>query len=256
MNFHSLLRLYAKLVIIMIFCSLTYRAEAQTVRETSLINLQSSIDCGAWSDSLAIYPLKGQEVSLKVDVVNATSIRWYRIIPDTSRMYKNANFPWEDNAYKWVGFAKIRYSRHEIVEARDKLQYTVITANDSGSGLTGSYWYQVEVEKDDEVRRSAGLKESDHRGLSPQVFRLSIRDGEGFLGYVSSFFNVPGVFGSATYQSTNYIGTDCADVMMAAYSRWRNIPLNKNYNVAMLVSEWPKVGEFNLRRGGPSKKVE
>jgi len=222
--------------------------------------------------------LKGQKLVLKVDKIPAAHIRWFQIIPDTSKPYKNANFPWDENPYQWVGFARIDYQRKKITQFRgcwevqpfdikqdsefvkeDSPLYNPSKEADIKSKFyckdAGSFWFQAEVLKDGIVYRSAGIEDSDKRGLSPQVFRVSIRQEPGYIGYLTSFFNVPGLFGSVTYQSNNYIGVDCADVLMAAYGKWKNKPIEKNYNVAMLVNQWPKVEEFDLRNGTPNKKL-
>jgi hypothetical protein len=231
--------------------------------------IQSSINGGPWVKSTAIYPLKGQKVALKVDKISGDKIRWYQIIPDTSKIYKNANMPWEkDDAYKWIGLAKIDYQRKELtgfqgrwqIEPFGKENDTSVRDRKSSSSRSswdkaanskfyhedvGSFWFQVEVKKEGVIYRSAGIEDSDKKGLSPKVFRVSVRDGEGYIGYLTSFFNVPALFGSVTYQSNNYIGVDCADVLVAA-----------NYNVAMLVSQWAKVQEFDLLEGIANKQLK
>ena len=241
------------------------------------IVIQSRINNRPWMKKTAIYPIKGQKVAMRVDEIPGANIRWFQIIPDTSKIYKNANFPWEQNPYQWAGFAKIDYYRKELVQFRG--HWEIKPFYNEGSGFrhressvsvgslnqalnsrfyheaVGSFWFQVQVEKEGTIYRSAGVEDSDHRGLSPQVFRISIRDGQGYLGYLTSFFNVPGLFGSVTYQSNNYIGVDCADVLMAAYGKWKHKPIEKNYNVAMLVSQFPKVVEFDLLEGRPNKKL-
>jgi hypothetical protein len=233
------------------------------------LEILSSIDGGGWAKHAAIYPLKGQQVRLKVDNVPGADIRWFRILPDTSKTYKNANFPWEQNAYQWVGFAKMDYHRRQLKQFRGRWQIEpfeksgAATAQegrwDRGSKYyhedVGSFWFQAEVAREGVIYRSPDVEDSDEKGLSPQVFRVSIRDGEGYLGYLTSFFNVPGLFGSVTYQSENYIGVDCADVLVAACAKWRNRPMRKNYNVAMVVSEWPRIKEFDLREGAGSEQV-
>ncbi|MHC4155903.1 MAG: hypothetical protein ACYST6_13395 [Planctomycetota bacterium] len=229
----------------------------------------SSIDGGPWARHAAIYPLKGQQVRLKVDNVLGGRIRWFQIVPDTSKTYKNANFPWEQNPYQWAGFAKIDYHRGQL--GRFRSCWEIEPFGKSGSGTiqedpwnagsryyhedVGSFWFQAEVAKEGVIYRSAGVEDGDHKGLSPQVFRVSVRDGEGYLGYLTSFFNVPGLFGSVTYQSENYIGVDCADVLVAAYGKWRKRPMRRNYNVAMVVSEWPKVKEFDVQAGNTGTRV-
>ncbi|MHC4461076.1 MAG: hypothetical protein ACYS6W_02190 [Planctomycetota bacterium] len=241
--------------------------------------IQSSVNGGPWVKSAAIYPLKGQKVALKVDKISGGEIRWHQIIPDTSNIYKNANLPWEKDAYQWIGLAKIDYQRKELTGFRGRWQInpfdnennTWVRDRKSSSFRSlrskaanskfyhedvGSFWFQAEVKKEGVIYRSPGIEDSDKKGLSPKVFRVSIRDGQGYIGYLTSFFNVPALFGSVTYQSRNYIGVDCADVLVAAYGKWKNKPIEKNYNVAMLVSQWPKVREFDLLEGTPDRELQ
>ncbi len=119
----------------------------------------------------------------------------------------------------------------------------------------GSFWFHAEVASDGIIYRSPGIEDSYYRGISPKVFRMSVRSGQGYIGYLTSFFNVPGLFGSINYQSSNYIGVDCADVLMAALAAWKKKPLKKNYNVAMLVTGLTKVAEFDLSDGKTAKKL-
>jgi len=247
------------------------------------IVIQSRIDRGAWVKQTAIYPLKGQTVTLKVRKSPGGDIRWYQIFPDISKMYKNANHPWEKNAYQWVGFGKIEYHREELARFRAKWDIRIFGTSGLGSQSPGysriwkrysawlfssdedagyhhkdmgSFWFQAEVKKNGKTERTPGIEDSDKRGLSPNVFRVSVRNGEGYIGYLTSFFNVPGIFGSVPYQSNNYIGADCADMLIAAYGKWKGKSITKNYNVAMLVNKFPKVDEFELNQGNPDKKVK
>ncbi|KHD07841.1 hypothetical protein PN36_24890 [Candidatus Thiomargarita nelsonii] len=179
------------------------------------------------------------------------------------KVYKNANHPWEKNPYQWVGFGKIDYERKELTQFRgqwqiqpfkkqsdsifgDIINYFYAVNSRFYQKDVGSFWFQVEIEKRGKVRKSPGIENSDYR--APKVFRVSIRDGSGYLGYLTSFFNVPGLFGSINYQSKHYIGVDCADVLVAAYGKWKGKPLKKNYNVAMLVNKFPKRGQFDCRQ--------
>ena len=75
------------------------------------------------------------------------------------------------------------------------------------------------------------------------------------MGNLTTYFNVPGIFGSTPYQVRNYIGVDCADVLMAAYCMTKNIPLTKDYNVAMLVSKFKHVVKFKIKNGKLSKII-
>ncbi len=233
------------------------------------LTIKSSIAGARWASDAAICPLKGSKVALKVEAVPGGSVRWYRIVPDISKNYNNANWPWEDDAYQWVGFARIDYHRKELTQFRGKWRISPLPASGSLSQSAadaiigsryyrsdmGSFWFQAEIASDGKIYRSPGIEDSYDRGISPKVFRMSVRNGEGYIGYLTSFFNVPGLFGSITYQSSNYIGADCADVLMAALAAWKKKSMQKNYNVAMLVTGLTRVAEFDLSHGNTAKKL-
>ncbi len=119
----------------------------------------------------------------------------------------------------------------------------------------GSFWFQAEVDDSGTFVRSYGIEGSDKRGLNPKVFRVSRRHGKGYLGFLTSFFNVPGLFGSIPYQRHNYVGVDCADVLVAAYCKWKNTRIKKDQCVAGLVTGLPKVLESELRDGNPTRRI-
>ncbi len=240
------------------------------------VTIQSRIDDGAWQTHSAIYPLKGQQVTLKVSQVPSATVRWYQIFPNLDNMYNNANFPWEKNPYQWAGFGKIDYQRQELTQFRNQWQIRPFESDRSSlmdkfwdwwlkdsnthpprsrfyQPEIGSFWFQVEIEKQGKITQSPGIEDSNSKGLSPKVFRVSIKNSDDYVGYLTTYFNVPGIFGSTTYQSNHYIGVDCADVLVAAYGQWKGQPMRKNYNVAMLVTKLPKRSELDIINGQPSK---
>ena len=77
-----------------------------------------------------------------------------------------------------------------------------------------------------------------------------------YIGYLTTFFNVPGIFGSMPYQSRNYIGVDCADVLVAAAKIMNKEKNTKNYNVSMLVDKFKTKVKFSIDDGKPSKVLE
>ncbi|MBU6302658.1 MAG: hypothetical protein KGS60_13980 [Verrucomicrobia bacterium] len=190
-------------------------------------------------------------------------VRWYQIVPETARYYKNANHPWEPEAYAWVGFGKIDYRMVEIAGWRGKSEVQVDPAADfRGASVSpyyhpdlGSFWLQVRVEGAGKTLRSAGLEENGERNLSPAVFRLSVQTDWSYLGYLTGFFNVPGLFGSVPGQSYHYIGVDCADVLVAAHRRWKGKGEGGDVNVSMLVNEWERVAEFPVVAGVPKRAL-
>jgi len=221
------------------------------------------IDDSAWSTkSSAIYPRKGQQVRLRVEAAADAAVRWYRITAHLPKMYKNANHPWEENPYQWVGFGKIEYQRVELEQFRNQRTIALPLGESALLGDStydhadvGTFWFQVEVEHAGKIKSSPGLEANDERGISPGVFRVSVREEDGYLGYLTSFYNVPGLFGSIPYQSGNYIGVDCADVLMAALERWRGKLILKDFNVAGLARSLPKIMELEVVSGQPSEAV-
>ena len=235
---------------------------------TALV-IESSIDNGTWKTNTAISPLKGQQIALRVKNVSGASIRWYQIFPDLSTFHKNAGHFGDDKPYQWIGLDTIKYERKELSHFRDQWNIQPFTSDEQVVSSfqqnavvsmlyhtdVGSFWFQVEVERNGNIQQSAGLEKTTKMGLSRKVFRVSIRDGDDYLGYLKSFYNVPAIFGSVIYQSKHYIGVDCADVLVTAYSKWKGHSLKRNYNVANLVNRLAKRGEFDLSKGVFNKKI-
>jgi hypothetical protein len=242
--------------------------------------IEARIDGGPWLAAPAVYPLKGQKVELRVPSAPGARIRWFRILPDTATLYHNAEWPWAPrDAYRWLGFDRIGYHREPLPVAEDAWSLVLDTraglpqasvfplpADGGNAGrLTseriharhdvGSFWYQVEVVRGAHSESSPGFAPRDARGLPPRVFRVSIRDGDGFLGWLTSFFNVPAVFGSTPYQSENYIGVDCADVLMAAHHRHSSRPLKEDFNVQRLAGSLRIVAEIRVAQGTPERAL-
>jgi len=152
---------------------------------------------------------KRATVKLKFDVPGAVNVTWYQIIPDTSQYFQNADMPWEKNAYQWTGFAKIKYQLVEIPKFRNKKIVVIDTdileenrplGRNYYRSEVGSFWFQaIGKTKSGKIIKSLGIEKNDYRGISPTVFRLSCLDGKDYVGRLSSFFNVPGVFGSTTF---------------------------------------------------------
>jgi hypothetical protein len=243
-----------KLILLFIFTTSTFAKQ-----------ITYQVDNGHFKQKNFVYLKPTQKLTLKFDVKNAKSIKWYQIIPNTSKFYKNANHPWEDNPYKWVGFGKINYKKVEIKSFDNKrmveLTSKVLEANRPKNNpfynsKLGSFWFEAEATlKNGKKLRSRGLKDITYRGLSTKVFRVSYMESNDYIGYLTSFFNVPGIFGSISYQSKNYIGVDCADVLMAT-SAVMNKKKLKDYNVAMLVNKFKTEATVKIINGTPSKKLK
>ena len=75
----------------------------------------------------------------------------------------------------------------------------------------------------DSALATPGADDAPDGTLAQRVFRYSFRSGDDFLGWLTSWFNVPYLFGSAgkgaSAQAERYVGADCADVLVAALRR-------------------------------------
>ena len=223
------------------------------------------VDDQPFKTANAVHLQPTQKLQLKFDVPNSKSIKWYQIIPDTSKFYKNANHPWESNPYKWVGFGTIDYKRVEIEPFRDQKVVEInakIKALHKPSGNPfyntelGSFWFEaVATLPNGKTVKSPGLEKNNYLGLSIKVFRATYQESDDYIGYLTGFFNVPGIFGAVPKQSRGYIGVDCADVLMATSAIINDIKL-KEYNVAMLVSKLKHLATFELKKGVPSKQLK
>jgi hypothetical protein len=97
------------------------------------------------------------------------------------------------------------------------------------------------------ARSTPGASDAPDGQIADRVFRYSFRSGDGFLGWLTTWFNVPYLFGSAgkgaRNQAARYVGGDCADVLVAAIRR--ATPAKKRLlefsSVADLVDELPRV---------------
>jgi hypothetical protein len=100
----------------------------------------------------------------------------------------------------------------------------------------------VQLGSDETIHATPDASDSDGM-ISPRVFRYSFRSGDDFLGWLSSFFNVPYLFGSAgkgtRNQAERYLGADCADILVAALRR-SGFALDYT-SVTDLVDSLPKV---------------
>lgn len=198
----------------------------------------------------------GTPVRLRVVGETGLGVRWWQIVPDTARYYKNANHPWEPRPYEWVGFGRIEYRLVEVEAWRGRTEVEVKAPGCFTAGSRspcyradlGSFWLQV---TDDQGQRSAGLAEVGERGLSPSVFRLTVEKEDSYLGKLTGYFNVPGLFGCTPYQSFHYIGIDCADVLVAAHRRWRGLGEGEDVNVTWVVDHWQRVAGFRVVDGIP-----
>lgn len=247
------------------------------------IVIESKIANGPWKSKRNIEPLVGQVVFLRVKPIEGADIQWFIIQPDINIRYNNAVWPWLPGAYEWKGFDEIKYNRVPLDTFKGKWQIQIFPKNGEQNTFStrsdsivsylkrrvfddsknssfrvdniGSFWFQAEVTKDGRTLNTPGIESKDKRGLSPKVFRISVKQGNDLIGNLTSYFNVPAVFGSTPYQVKNHIGIDCADVLMAAYSKSKNQPIAKDYNVAMLTRKFKTIAKTQISNGEPLSEI-
>ncbi len=161
---------------------------------------------------------------------DGAEVRWLRVRPhmqheDTPpqnegiRQYSNSVLFGPDHG-RWIGLDSIEYetvaleARPGVEPAGRTLRLRASPDRDDGAG---TLWIAAEVTlPGGAVVRTPDGDDRDRLGLVPSVMRVSFRAGDGLLGWLSTFFGVPNVFGSTRGQVERYVGADCADVLIGA----------------------------------------
>ncbi|MBW2461813.1 MAG: hypothetical protein JRH11_09210 [Deltaproteobacteria bacterium] len=189
----------------------------------------------------------GEAVTLRVVRVNrggrlssvapGTRVRWFRVVPRMQHVdtpppnegvdqYSNSVL-FGPRHGRWLGFDAIEYDTVELGGHEDRIVVDRVTqtgtiagenteASFAGGGA-GSSWYAATAEDPDgTTHRTPGGEDIDRLGLSRAVMRVSFRAADDYLGWLSTYFHVPNVFGSTGPQADRYVGADCADVLVGA----------------------------------------
>ena len=126
----------------------------------------------------------------------------------------------------WLGYDRIEYYETPLSsETGPTLTVRRATpthpkVNVHGGLGTMRYRVTLRIGSSDQVLSSPGMETAGVRGISPAVTRVSFRSRDDLVGYLTTYFNVPNVFGSGgdgrTHQAELYQGADCADVITGA----------------------------------------
>jgi hypothetical protein len=160
------------------------------------------------------------------------AIRWRRVEPrmlhtdtaapnDDVDVYANAVVLGADHG-KWIGYDTIEYFATEL-DARE----THLRVGDATPSEREGLRRDGDEAKLGVMRLAATVRIGSDERVTPdgadEAFRYTFRRSDGFLGWLTSFYNVPYLFGSAgkgaRAQAERYIGADCADVLVAALRR-------------------------------------
>jgi hypothetical protein len=132
---------------------------------------------------------------------------------------------------QWLGYDHIDYFERPIVGERPVISARILEVTSSIEGADpvhlaslGTIRVKANVVLADGHRLATpGAEATDTYGILPSVHRVSIRGGDDFLGWLTSYVLVPEVFGSAgvatNHQTERYTGADCADVLVGAIRR-------------------------------------
>jgi hypothetical protein len=179
---------------------------------------------------------------------NDISIKWFKIEPKESS-YNNGrgnSFRWDKINYKETLIDSNKWVIEPDAHPTDKFK-------DINDGL-GTMRYKVKIFNNGRELFTPGKESTDIQGIKKDVHRISFRKDNSFVGWLSSFFNLPYIYGSSgidseTHQSENYVGADCADLLVAAYRKsGKKIP----YTYAAGLSNFANivVKQSNLRTDG------
>ncbi len=200
------------------------------------------------------------------------TVAWKRVEPrmehvdtpapnKTAKVYSNAVVFGPDHG-KWIGFDKLEYFESPVASSGDGARLIVRDATPSGSqdragqrGL-GTMRLCATLEADGQSLATPGAGDAPEGQISPRVLRYSFRSSDGFLGWLTSYFNVPYLFGSAgkgtRNQAERYIGADCADILVAALRRAGASKLEYT-SVAELVDSMSRVAGPSLVKTTPAE---
>jgi hypothetical protein len=147
----------------------------------------------------------------------------------TSAFYSNVSTEPRDFG-RWLGYDHIDYFERVIATWSDapasrRIPAEVVSGERGAiqvAGL-GTVRYKAEVEIGGRRLSTPGAESRDAFGLTRAVHRVSIRQGDDFMGWLAAYLLVPEVFGSAgggaNHQTERFTGADCADVMVGALRR-------------------------------------
>jgi len=121
------------------------------------------------------------------------------LAPDTIRYVQNA---WAkgDDAWKIFADAHPTDPNYDVNDGLGTMTFAATLQSDLGVSL--------------ETPTLKTYKTSDRLPLL--LARVIVRENHSYTGYLTGYFNVPGVFGSYEAQVLQHIGVDCADLVVGA----------------------------------------
>jgi hypothetical protein len=154
----------------------------------------------------------------------------------------------------WIGYDRIEYFESTIagftgwsVRVVDATPTEPIARRRSADLLRfGTMRIKAEIVVGRQTLATPGAGDAPGGMIAERVFRYTFRRDDSFLGWLTSFFNVPYLFGSAgkgsRSQAERYLGADCADILVAALRRAGTRSLEYS-SVGEMVSHMHMIGK-------------
>jgi hypothetical protein len=148
--------------------------------------------------------------------------------PDV-RVYSNAVI-FGPRHGKWLGYDALEYVETPVKDesapsliVRDARPAIPAAPRPAGHENLGTLRLAATLRQGSTELSTPGVSLAARGQIDGRVFRYSFRSDDGFIGWLTSYYNVPYLFGSAgdgpQNQAERYIGADCADVLVAALRR-------------------------------------
>ena len=181
-------------------------------------------------DGVTRVNLEGRVVT--PEQLGAATLSWFAVEPHgfrdakakngaTSDFYSNVSTETKNFGH-WLGYDHIDYFERALAPTTPTITAVIDSPEAQLAGL-GTLRFKVDVEVAGTHVASAGAEATDTFGITAAVHRVSIRNGDDFLGWMTSYLLVPEVFGSAgpgkNHQTERFTGADCADIMVGAIRR-------------------------------------
>lgn len=178
------------------------------------------------------------------EYVGSLEIAWYKIEPEMYHLdghghdpanpeflwYANAGAPDGRTDRQPLSVDKINYRENPIAVENNKWAisadaHPMDSEYDIHEGLgTMRYCVAIDYKDANEARKrlkSPSMERYANNGISNEVWRITVQQDTSYLGYLTGYFNVPGVFGSYPAQVDNYTGVDCADLVVGGWNKYK-----------------------------------
>jgi hypothetical protein len=145
------------------------------------------------------------------------------------RVYANAVIFGPEHG-RWIGWDRLEYFETTLpgggpLRVLDDARASPASAaaRPAPYDRLGTQRLAATVEAGGQRLTTPGAEDAPDGQIADRVFRYSFRSRDDFLGWLTSFFNVPYLFGSGGQgrrnQAERYVGGDCADLLVAALRR-------------------------------------